>query len=216
MQKIIATHRSCWSDRQFVSSIIIGILFFAVSLFVNHAAGIYATHKAGNNVEDLLLDRLPVVNVDFMFNQGAIALWIFTLGLLVIEPRRIPFLLKATALFIIIRSGFVTLTHLGPSPERAIINPNDFVEKFTYGGDLFFSGHTGLPFLVALIFWRHKILRIIFLAASVVFGVSVLLGHLHYSIDVFAAFFITYGIFEVAKRFFAKDYHLLIAGTLSQ
>ena len=34
----------------------------------------------------------------------------------------------------------------------------------------------------------------------------VLLGHFHYSIDVFAAFFIAYGIADLAKKFFAKEY----------
>jgi len=47
------------------------------------------------------------------------------------------------------------------------------------------------------------------LAASLIFGAAVLFGHLHYSIDVFAAFFITYAIFHIAQKFFPKDYKLL-------
>ena len=76
--------------------------------------------------------------------------------------------------------------------------------------DLFFSGHVGLPFLVALIFWRYTYLRYYFLLFALIASVTVLLGHLHYSIDVFSAFFITYGIFEIAKRFFKKEYRLYI------
>jgi hypothetical protein len=38
------------------------------------------------------------------------------------------------------------------------------------------------------------------------FGVIVLLSHLHYSIDVFAAFFITYSIYHIALKLFDRDY----------
>jgi hypothetical protein len=38
-----------------------------------------------------------------------------------------------------------------------------------------------------------------------VFGVVVLLGHLHYSIDVLSAFFISYGIYRIAEIIFHKD-----------
>ena len=74
------------------------------------------------------------------------------------------------------------------------------------GNDLFFSGHVGLTFLVALLFWDTPVLRYIYLSMSIVFAVVVLLGHLHYSIDVFAAYFITYTIFVIARNIFKSDY----------
>ncbi len=62
---------------------------------------------------------------------------------------------------------------------------------------------------MALIFWNDKFWRRIFLVLSFVFAASVLLSHVHYSIDVFAAPFITYGIFKIAAKFFPRDYSLL-------
>jgi membrane-associated phospholipid phosphatase len=82
------------------------------------------------------------------------------------------------------------------------------LNKLTFGGDLFFSGHTGLPFLMALIFWNHPRLRYTFIAASLIFGTSAILGHYHYSIDVFAAYFITYSIFHIARTMFRSDLRL--------
>jgi membrane-associated phospholipid phosphatase len=51
-------------------------------------------------------------------------------------------------------------------------------------------------------YWWSKIC----FAVSFILGASVLLGHVHYSIDVFAAPFMTYTIFVIAKKFFPKEY----------
>ncbi len=51
-------------------------------------------------------------------------------------------------------------------------------------------------------------LRWFFLIATVIGAATVLLGKLHYSIDVFSAFFITFTIFAIAKKIFRKDYEL--------
>jgi hypothetical protein len=123
--------------------------------------------------------------------------------------------LKSISLFVIIRSIFISLTHLGPYPDRIVTDVmqsgliyfffsyDDFL--WSTGGDLFFSAHTGLPFLIALIFWDIRRMRIFCIISAIFFGIIVLLGHLHYSIDVLAAFFITYGIFHISKKVFAKD-----------
>ena len=85
----------------------------------------------------------------------------------------------------------------------------------TYGGDLFFSGHVAFAYMNALVFWDNKFLRNIFLFISISLGVSSLLGHYHYSIDIFAAPFITYGIYVMAKKIFADDFLLLKNGLIS-
>jgi membrane-associated phospholipid phosphatase len=125
-----------------------------------------------------------------------------------------PFVMKSVALFTLIRSVFVSLTHISPFPTRALIN-SPFFNKEVFSGiftgnDLFFSGHTGIPFLLALIFWENKILRIFFLSFSVLFAIVVLLGHFHYSIDVLSAYFITFSIFHICQFLFKKDWQLFL------
>src|SRR3989344_5297911 len=73
---------------------------------------------------------------------------------------------------------------------------------------LFFSGHTGMPFLVALIFLNNKMVRYVLLSLSFIFAVAVLLAHIHYSIDVLAAPFMAYCIFKIAQYLFPRDYDL--------
>ena len=183
------------------------MVLIGASLVVNYYAGQYATLKESGPVTDLILSNIRVYDVDGIFVYGSIALWIFVGLLCLLKPNRIPFLLKSIALFILIRSIFVILTHVGPFPTQMPVE-SDVLAKFTFGGDLFFSGHTGLPFLMALLFWREHLLRYFFIFASVGFGIVVLLAHLHYSIDVLSAFFITYGIYEMAKIFFTHDFLL--------
>lgn len=212
MRKILAKYRVYVMNRIFLRSILMGMLFFIVSLIVNYNASIYALDVASNPVTDFFLDRLPLVNTELIFIEGFAIFWAFFTLLALHEPRRIPFLLKSLALFITVRAIFVSLTHIGPFPEEAKIDSNLITRAFTSGSDLFFSGHTGIPFLMALMFWEQYYLRIIFLFSSLVMGASVLLGHLHYSIDVFAAFFITYTIFVIAKKFFRKDHEVFLHG----
>jgi membrane-associated phospholipid phosphatase len=209
MKRLIAKHLNHWSDSSLVVSTLTGVLFFLISLVVNYAASTFANDRAGSNVPDLIISNIPVFNVDFIVNELALCFFFFMLIIVLLDPKTMPFAFKSAALFIIIRSVFIILTHLGPFPERSFIDRSEFFGPFNLGSDFFFSGHTGLPFLMALIFWEeNKFVRWISLAASILFGVSVLLGHLHYSIDVFAAFFITYTIFHLSQKFFAQDYRL--------
>lgn len=209
MHKIFARYKKYLRDTSFLFSSTLGALLLLISLIINHYASVYATVNASGFVEDIILSNTRVFNVDFIVNEGAFLFLVFVTLLLFLEPKRIAFTLKASALFIFIRSIFITLTHLAPFPTHAILEQSDIFAIFNFGGDFFFSGHTGLPFLIALIFWENLFIRYASISVSLLFGASVLLGHLHYSIDVFSAFFITYSIFHLSLRLFAKDYKVL-------
>ncbi len=210
MNRLFEKHKFQWSQRSFLFSALLAFLFFVLSLVINHLAGNYADKMASNSVTDIILDNLPVVNVNGIFIYGAILFGVFIVILLIWEPKQIPFIIKSVALFYLVRAIFVSLTHIGPILQQAPPVSNIILNSLTFGADYFFSGHTGLPFLMALSFWSNKYLRSIFLVSSFIFGASALLGHYHYSIDVFAAFFIAYSIFHIAQWLFAKDYRLFL------
>ncbi|MFA6048176.1 MAG: phosphatase PAP2-related protein [Parcubacteria group bacterium] len=208
MRRIIEKHKLHWSKKSFTWSTALGFTLLALSLFVNYFANIYTTSRASNAVTDIILDNIPVYNVNFIFLDGFAIFWAFVIFLMVLYPQKMPFTVKSIAAFILIRSIFISLTHLGIPPNHSFLEQSDALHYTTSGNDMFFSSHTGLPFLMSLVFWNNKKLRYIFIGVSLFFGVSVLLGHLHYSIDVFAAFFITYGIFHISRELFRKDYEL--------
>ena len=146
-------------------------------------------------------------NMRFGFVYGTFAMFAITAALLAWRPNRVPFALKAIALFLVVRAVFVSLTHIAPSPIDPQ-KPAPFLNAMFYGSDQFFSGHTGMAFLGALCFWHMPQWRFFYLAATAYFGAVVLLGHYHYSIDVVAALFITHGIFQIACWMFRQDFAL--------
>ena len=206
MRQVIHHHKALWKNRNFFISALYAIVFLIFSLAINYAAATYTVGLASDSVNDLFLDHLPTYNVNFVFIDGFGLFVLFIANLLICQPKRIPFVIKSIPLFIFIRAIFMTLTHIGSYPDQSPLETGDIIQKFIFSGDLFFSAHTGLPFLMALIYWPFRKLGIIFLVASVIFGASALLGHLQYSIDVFAAYLITYSIYEIARELFARDY----------
>ncbi|KKR21330.1 MAG: hypothetical protein UT48_C0010G0078 [Parcubacteria group bacterium GW2011_GWE2_39_37] len=196
-------------NKKYIFSTLTGVVLLLASLFFNFFASSYATRQASNSVDDILLDKLPVFDVNFIFVNGAVIFVLLIFILMITNISQIPFILKMTALFIFIRSISVTLTHLAPPPDMITIN-TDMFQKFVFGADLFFSGHVGFPFIFSLAYQHNKYLRNLFIIASLIGATSVILGHLHYSIDVFGAYFISFTIFSLAKNIFKADYDLFL------
>ena len=173
------------TNRAYLRSLCEGIVFLAASSIAIFAAVTYATVHASNYVTDFVLSRVGPFNVRFLFIYGTFTAFVITASLLAWRPNRLPYALKAMALFLLVRAVFVALTHMAPSPIDPQ-QPAPFFNSIFYGSDLFFSGHTGLPFLAALTFWHIPQWRAFYLALTGFFGSIVLLGHYHYSIDVLA------------------------------
>lgn len=204
MEQLKVAYKSRFRDKGFLASLFYSLAFLALALVINFYAGTYASESASSPVSDIVLSNVPAYDLDVLFIYGSFLFFFLILSLCALRPHQMPFIIKSVALFVIIRSIFITLTHIGPSPSQILIH-SDVLSKLTFDGDLFFSGHTGLPFLLALTFWRNKIIRSVFLLFSFSFATIVLLAHMHYTIDVLAAFFITYSIYHIALKIFAKD-----------
>jgi hypothetical protein len=213
MKEKISEFKTLFTNKKYLATAALSIFFLAAALVVNFYAGMYATESASSSVTDIILSNTRAYDLDGVFVYGTFLLIFFIVFISFYKPRRVPFVAKSVALFVVIRSAFVTMTHLGTFPSQIVIH-SDLLSKLTFGGDLFFSGHTGMPFLMALIFWQNKTLRYIFLCLSFGFGVVVLLAHLHYTIDVMSAFFITYSIFHICEYFFKKDRRLFFTGNI--
>ena len=204
MKNKILNYKKNFKNKEFTHSVILSFLLLILSLVINFYAGTYATERASNSVTDIILSNTRAYDLDGFFVYGSFLFFLVISYACLSKIEKLPFTIKSIALFVLIRSIFITLTHLGPFPSQIDINSN-ILSKLSFGADLFFSGHTGLPFLLSLIYWNDKTMRYIFIGFSFMFAIVVLLAHLHYSIDVLSAFFITYTIFHISEYLFKKD-----------
>lgn len=212
-KKIAAAHRLHWADRRYGISVIFGVMLLVVSMYSGYLANNYLQGADNSPVPDLLLDFLPYFDVADFLLGGMIIFFVYLVYLCITKPNIIPFTLKVLSLSILIRSVFIILTHLGaPTTYYQLHNPvTDGFFPLLLDDGFFFSGHAAVPFVLALSFWKYRPARIMFLLISGTAAFLVLIGRLHYSIDVFAAYFIAWGIFSFTKALFRSDYRRVLA-----
>lgn len=213
-------HKAFW-NRERLLSLLWAFIFFWVALTFQKYSDNYVIERGGTIVWDLILDNIPTLDIDGIIMISTLFFTLVVIILGVLRPQYVIFGMKSLALFVSIRAFFITLTHLGVQPNQLVFS-NHAVGYYLYDllyntkNDFFFSGHTGVPFLVSLIFYREKFWHRIFLGTSLLFGTFVLIGHMHYSIDVFAAPFMTYTIFCIARSIFPKDYEVTQTDTYTR
>jgi membrane-associated phospholipid phosphatase len=182
-----------------------GVLLLTLAYVIDFLASFYKDSQTYISVGDLLLDHIPTINLEFMFTwvMIGITLLIFLYPIL-FRPEIVPFTIKCYAFLLYIRSFCILLTNVGP-PHGFFFDSyklgQNIIDDMIFRNDLFFSGHTAFPFLAFLIF-RDRPIKWVFLAGSILEGITVLLMHVHYSIDVVAAFFIAYGSYSICRKIF--------------
>lgn len=123
------------------------------------------------------------------------------------KPMFVSKLMFAYGLLMLFRIATLSLLPL-KEPESLVYLEDPFLNNLIYPGDietdLFFSGHSGLLFLM---FFLSK--RIIFLLLGLILGIFLMIQRVHYSIDILAAIPFAYIIvrsveFIVRRNFKAR------------
>ena len=182
--------------------ILFSFLFFALAGIMNYFCGNYVDNIYLS--PDLILDNVPV------FNLGAYFVWgiFITIGFFLLYPIIFRFedfcyAFSQLSFLVIIRNIFLVLTPLQYRSEAAIVNFPWPIDNWNFNNDLFFSGHVAIPFLGFLIFKDSKV-KYAFLGLTFLMALVTILTHRHYSIDIFAAPFITYACYKLFNIILVK------------
>jgi len=175
--------------------IVLSLVILAAAVLINYVAGLYVEHTPVAVASDLILDNIPVVNLSIIYFYGYAFVIAVFFAIAFMDLKRFPEILTQFSVLVMLRSFFISLTHLGTPANAVALKAPYLFHLLVFTNDLFFSGHTAVPFLGYLLFRKQKA-GTFFLIATIVLASTVLLMHRHYSIDVFAAFFITYGSYK--------------------
>ena len=183
--------------------ILLSLAVVAAATLLDYFSGVYVSRTEGAIVPDLILDHVGPVDASFFYVYGYLILC-FTMFLypLFFHIRTLHIVVSQFSFLVMLRAVFVTLTHL-ETPPGAI--PAEFpwiFQGISFQNDMFFSGHTAVPFLGFFLY--RGIVRYFFLFGSIFMAIVVLLTHSHYSIDVFSAFFITYCSYKIGSVVISK------------
>jgi membrane-associated phospholipid phosphatase len=193
-----------WQEPRFRNKTIIALILVAIILILLPTFFAFIEKREGMVLQDFVLDAIPAKDVSI---PTFVVIW--SVVLLVFYR-----IYQSPRLFLVVAYGFIlmclarvlTISLLPLNPPPGLITLKDPIANIAYGGngifitkDLFYSGHTGNMFLFFLCL-QHKWDKIIALAASFIVGILVMVQHIHYSIDVIAAFIFTYFIYLGAKK----------------
>ncbi|MEI6265620.1 MAG: phosphatase PAP2-related protein [Sphingobacteriia bacterium] len=196
--------KNAWANQAFKIKAIIGsiCLLFVLVSFPRFFAIIEL--RNGIVLNDALLSKLPSADLSIPI---FITIWstAFLLIRRIIQSPSLFLQFLLSFLFLsILRIG--TISFFSLDAPIGLIPLKDPISSLFYGGkdifitkDLFFSGHTATQFLMFLCL-QKKIDKYLTGLTSILIAIMVLIQHIHYTIDVFAAFPLTYLVYLLGKK----------------
>jgi hypothetical protein len=196
--------KNAWANQSFKIKAIIGsiCLLFVLVSFPRFFAIIEL--RNGIVLNDAFLSKLPSVDLSIPI---FITIWstAFLLIRRIIQSPSLFLQFLLSFLFLsILRIG--TISFFSLDAPIGLIPLKDPISSLFYGGkdvfitkDLFFSGHTATQFLMFLCL-QKKMDKYLTGLTSIVIAMMVLIQHIHYTIDVIAAFPLTYLVYLLGKK----------------
>ena len=193
-----------WQLKSFRNKTFVALALIAIILLLLPSFFAFIEKREGMVLQDFVLERLPASDVSI---PTFIIIWsVVLLVFYRIYQNPSIFLVVAYGFILMCIARVLTISLLPLNPPPGLITLKDPIANIAYGGkgifitkDLFYSGHTGNMFLFFLCL-QAKWDKIIALAASFMVGILVLIQHIHYSVDVIAAFIFTYFLYLGAKK----------------
>jgi hypothetical protein len=191
--------RQYWSKKRYRLKILITFVCIVPVLFLLTKFLAFVEKRPGVMLEDPILALFSPVNLTWVIFLVIYAGIIGAIIYLLRHPAQLILALQTYGLLALVRIAAMAVVPLDPPPLMIALK-DPFVEMFgggtTLTRDLFFSGHTSTLFMLSLAMPTNKS-RIVYLLASFVVAACVILQHVHYTIDIFAAFFFAFGCYNM-------------------
>jgi len=182
---------------------ILSFLFLVATLFLLANFLNYVETRNGIVLPDPLLRLFPPVDLTWLTFGIIYFSLLMTIFLLAKKPESILLTIQTYVLIIVVRMVMMYVVPFNPPKNMLVLN-DPFVQFFGTGQmltkDLFFSGHTAIMFLFFLVAESKKIKKIL-ISLTIIVAASVLIQHVHYTVDVLVAPFVTYGCYSAVKYF---------------
>ncbi len=192
--------RSVWRERSLRWEYLLTLIALAATLLALTRFLEHVESRPGVTLPDPLLALVTPRDVTWLTFSLIYAGLLAAIVLLARQPDVLLLGLQTYVAMVLFRIGAMYLLPLDPPPGMIPLR-DPFVEYFGTGRlltrDLFFSGHTATLFLLALVLpgsWTRKVYVV--LTAGV--ALCVLVQHVHYSVDIFVAPFVTYVSYRLA------------------
>lgn len=183
------------------------IVLLAVVLISFSQFLLFVEDRTGAILSDPILNLFSPIDLTWLIFALIYLSLLLAIVELVKEPERFLLALQCYGLMVILRLIAMYLMPL-EAPSTLLPLNDPFVQLFGEGNilekDLFFSGHTATLFLLFLMIKKRN-LKIIFLIFTLIVGISVILQHVHYTIDVFVAPFFAYTSYRIILLFKEKE-----------
>ncbi len=200
MTKLNSRWREDWQRPSFRRSLAVTVPLLVLTLIALTRFLNWVEARPGVRFPDPILALYTPIDctwVAFLLIYSGILIGI---GFLAWNPDELLLALQTYLIMVAFRIVAMFLLPLDP-PALLIPLQDPFVQYLGTGKlltkDLFFSGHTSTLFLLFLTA-RGAQLKFIFLVCTVGVAISVLLQHVHYSVDVFVAPFFAYAAYRMA------------------
>ncbi len=184
-----------------LSALLLGVVLTLFPIFLNDIE----SRDGFSFVDPIAGKAIPVDLTWFIFSLIYLSL-AAAIVLFAREPARLLTAVNSYSLLLLFRMAAMYLLPLEP-PASMIPLADPFVEFFGTGStltkDLFFSGHTATMFLLFLNS-EGMIQKILLLIATLLVGIAVVIQHVHYSADVYAAPFFAYVSYAISKYLWYK------------
>jgi hypothetical protein len=199
---VVRLWKNNWQSTDYRRKLISGLIIISFILIALPFFYQAIEQRNGIKFNDYLLQWLPAYDLSlFIF----VTIW--SMALLTFHRfRQDPqiFLTFLWGFILINLSRFVSIGLVPLNAPDSLVAIHDPISNYFYGPkfitkDLFFSGHTAAMFLMFLCLKKRsdKILTFI---ATIIIAISVLIQHVHYTMDVFMAPIITYFLWIAAKK----------------